>query len=83
MKVIILIQSIIILLGAYYIYTLSKAEVVIETTPVEQIVVPKPIRAGYVEPTEQPPRDVSELDASSTIKGPNDSGMEYPIMDVQ
>ena len=84
MKIIILIQSIIILVGAYYIYTLPQAKTVVESAPTVQIVPVDTVREGYVPPTTQPPRDESvttETSASSNISGPSDVGMEYPIMD--
>lgn len=86
MKVIILVQSIIIVLGAYYLYTLREqvSEVPTNATLELMPVIP-PNRDGYVPPTEQPPVEVTEASASTTemIGGPNDAGMEYPIQDAE
>ena len=86
MKAIILLQSIIILLGAYYIYTLSQAKAPADVTPMihlEQATTTE--HPGYVPPTGPPPTDES-LDVpsdatTSTPTGPSDAGMEYPVPD--
>jgi hypothetical protein len=83
MRAIILIQAIIIVLGAYYIYTMSHA-VKVEQSPVPVVqMIPatttNEVHPGYVPPTTQPPSDVPPATTSkSVIKGPNDAGMEYP-----
>ncbi len=83
MKVIILIQSIIILLGAYYMYTMSqRVEVVAEPPIVEMTPMKVPdTLEGYTPPTSNPPADETTVESGTTIKGPNDAGMEYPVMD--
>lgn len=84
MRAIILIQAIIIVVGAYYIYTLSHATQVTESpVPVVEMVptttTPTVIRTGYTAPTTQPPVDTPTTNPTpSTVTGPNDAGMEYP-----
>ena len=82
MRAIILIQSIIIVLGAYYIYSISPATAVQPSlVPIVQIVpvAPTTTHAGYVAPKTQPPKDDTIIHASSSgITGPSDAGMEYP-----
>ena len=83
MRAILLIQSIIILLGAYYIYTLSHVtKVELSPVPVVQMVptsTPNKLREGYTPPTTQPPKDTPVIQATtSSITGPSDAGMEYP-----
>ena len=84
MRIIIIVQSLIILVGAYYIYTLSQA-VPVETTPLPIRVESSPIneREGYVPPTENPPGVDTAMTATSSVSGPNDAGMEYPILDTE
>ncbi len=82
MKAIILLQSIIIVVGAYYIYTLSHAVTAQPVAPVIDMVpttTPGVIHEGYVAPTSQPPKDTAATTAKKIAPtGPNDSGMEYP-----
>lgn len=84
MKAIILLQSIIIVLGAYYIYTMSHA-VSVEPSPVPVVDMvpttsPTDVHEGYVAPTKQPPTDVAATaTVKTTVTGGNDAGMEYPI----
>lgn len=83
MKAIILIQSIIILLGAYYVYTMNHRVSVVTEPPIVEIApmkVPDTLEE-YTPPTGNPPADETSVESSATIKGPNDAGMEYPIMD--
>jgi hypothetical protein len=82
MKLIIIIQTLIIIAGGYYVYLLSNAtEVVVEPTPTEvtPVVAPGTVREGYTPPTENPPIDPAQ--AGSAITGHSDVGMEYPIPD--
>ena len=83
MKIIIIVQTLIIVAGGYYVYLLNnpKTEVVIEA-PV--ITMPTPPatgtdRAGYTSPTSNPP--VNPITASSSVTGHSDVGMEYPTPD--
>lgn len=82
MRVIILIQSIIIVLGAYYIYTLSHATSVVQTPTPRVEMMPatttSDVHPGYTPPTTQPPKDTPEGTTTKAIKGANDAGMEYP-----
>jgi hypothetical protein len=82
MRAIILIQSIIIVVGAYYIYTMSHAVTAQPVAPVIDMVpktTPTEIHEGYVAPTTQPPKDIPvSTTTKSKVTGPNDAGMEYP-----
>ena len=87
MRTIILVQSIIIVLGAYYIYTLSAAAPVVQTPVPAVEIVPvsttTEVRTGYSGPTTQPPEPTALPDtfiSTSSVTGPNDAGMEYPTM---
>lgn len=83
MRTIIIIQSLIILLGAYYVYTLRASTLVTpepELVPVAEMKVAPAVIEGYIPPTENPPRDETETDAT-TVTGSSDVGMEFPIMD--
>jgi hypothetical protein len=84
MKFIIIIQSLIIIAGAYYVYLLSNnsvEETTIETIPQElmPVGVPGEPREGYTPPTGNPPADPALLD--SEVTGHSDVGMEFPIPD--
>jgi len=84
MKLIIIIQTLIIIAGAYYVYLLSnKDEVIVE--PVAEtsmpVVEPGTPREGYTPPTENPPADPNEL--NSEVTGHSDVGMEFPIPDEE
>ena len=83
MRIIIIIQSLVTLLGAYYIYTLSYTVTVSETPPVMQVERRVPTTAAeYVPPATNPPAESADTASSSAgASGPNDTGMEYPIMD--
>lgn len=82
MKLIIIIQTLIIIAGAYYVYLLSNAtEVIVEPVPeVSMPVVEKgEPRDGYTPPTENPPTDPATL--NSEVTGHSDVGMEFPTPD--
>ncbi len=82
MKLIIIIQSLIILAGAYYVYTLRAQTVAIsESVPVVEMKVAPAVIDGYAPPSENPPPldDVQSIDAAVT--GSSDVGMEFPVMD--
>jgi len=86
MRTIILIQAIIIVLGAYYLYTLTHVTKVEQSpAPVVEMVpasTTSTIHPGYVPPTTQPPKDDVSSSATSTVKGATDvGGMEYPNPD--
>ena len=83
MKIIIIIQTLIIIAGGYYVYLLNnpKTEVVVEL-PVKTIPpapAPGAIREGYTPPTSNPPIDPTK--ASSSVTGHSDVGMEFPTPD--
>lgn len=78
MKIILVIQSLIILAGAYYIYTLAyptneEAEVV--------EVVPLPTSTPAVVEVEATTTVTSDTSAPAPSAGPNDAGMEWPVFD--
>lgn len=82
MRIIIIIQSLIILVGAYYIFTLSQADPV-TSNPV-LVTPPQATPNNYVPPSSNPPVVESvPVTASSSISGPSDAGMEYPILDSE
>jgi hypothetical protein len=78
MKIILVIQSLIILAGAYHIYTLAYP-----TKEVEEVVEVAPL------PTSTPA--IVEVEATTTVEtksttpapgaGPNDAGMEWPVFE--
>lgn len=80
MRTIVIIQSIIILVGAYYIYTLvhnSEPSMVIENNIEESS---NDLISEMVETDTVPVNDV-DISTESLITGPNDVGMEFPIPD--
>ncbi len=84
MKLIILIQTLIIIVGAYYVYLLSHStEVIVEPVPPVSapIVSPGTVREGYTPPTANPPADPNEL--NSEVTGHSDVGMEFPTPDAE
>lgn len=83
MRTIIILQAIIILLGAYYLFTQSQEKVAVTPDEVPSAVVVPTVREGYTPPTENPPRTETTDASSSTsgIVGHSDVGMEYPVMD--
>ena len=80
MKIILIIQSLIILAGAYYIFLQSReVTTVVEMAPTQTLPEREATTTDEVE-TE----DVSaEIDAEgpAPIAGPNDAGMEWPVFD--
>lgn len=82
MKLIIIIQTLIIIAGGYYVYLLSHPKKVIEDsapTIVAPTVKPGTPREGYTPPTANPPIDPSTSD--SAVTGHSDVGMEFPTPD--
>lgn len=83
MRKIIIVQAIIILVGAFYIYTLHTSDGVEDTTTVR--VVPaaeqstSPVPAPVAPTTNE--SDALESTSEATITGPSDVGMEFPIPD--
>ena len=80
MKLIIIIQTLIIIAGGYYVYLLTHpTKVIVEPTPtIKMNIEPGVSREGYTAPTENPP---SAVKSDSTVTGHSDTGMEYPIPD--
>ncbi len=85
MKTIIIIQTLIIIAGGYYVYLLNnpKTEVVVEPSVNTMPAAPAPgtVREGYTPPTSNPPID--PVTASSSVTGHSDVGMEYPTLDTE
>lgn len=84
MKLIIIIQTLIIIAGAYYLYLLNnEKEVIVEpvTETSMPVVEPGTVREGYTPPTENPPADPATL--NSGVTGNSDVGMEFPIPDEE
>jgi hypothetical protein len=83
MKLIIIIQTLIIIAGAYYVYLLSNPKEIVE--PVSEtsmpVVEPGTPRQDYTPPTENPPADPTTL--NSEVTGHSDVGMEFPIPDEE
>jgi hypothetical protein len=82
MKLIIIIQTLIIVAGAYYVYLLTHPkEVTIESVPTTTapVVEEGAVRENYTPPTENPPADPATLD--SEVMGHSDVGMEFPVPD--
>ena len=80
MRLILIIQTIIIVAGAYYIYTLRQSDEIVtpstaSTTPLPP---PVPVRA---EPA--PVEATSSTEVQTDISGPNDAGMEWPTLDEE
>jgi hypothetical protein len=84
MRIIIIIQTVIILLGAYYFYMQSPVQTVL-TAPVVPTLQPATSTGkypGYEPPTGNPPGYEAEVIASSSVNvSASDAGMEYPTMD--
>lgn len=84
MKLIIIIQTLIIIAGGYYVYLLShpKEMPVSENSgqPIINITTDtEATRTGYIPPTENPP--VVPIEASTSATGHSDVGMEFPTPD--
>jgi len=83
MRIIIIVQSLIILVGAYYIYTLVYNDGA-QSTAAEQdapaqysdpLVIDEPVAEDQIEESDY------TIMTDSPITGPNDAGMEFPIPD--
>jgi hypothetical protein len=80
MKLILIVQTLIIILGGYYIYTLSKDSVVEEEVVIEEVLPVVETRAvatttaTEVETTSMPV-------VSEDLDGPHDQGMEWPTLE--
>jgi hypothetical protein len=77
MKIILVIQSLIIIVGAIYIFTLNSNESAMDTSEVTEMLPPPP--------PPPPPADLVdaaiEATAQPTTMPPNDAQMEWPIPD--
>lgn len=84
MRTIIIIQTLIIIAGGFYIYNLNKMPKTEVKTDSPSIVIPadktKNIHSGYTPPTGNPP---SQTPATTTKGAPShsDAGMEFPSLD--
>ncbi len=83
MRIIIIIQTLIILAGAYYLYQQSKQTVETPMRPTLEATSTPVLLDGYLPPTENPPPldSVATTSKASDITGHSDVGMEYPIID--
>jgi hypothetical protein len=84
MKIILVIQSLIILAGAYYIYTLQATTPDASTIPVIEEVVP--VATTTIETKEEVSVEPAVVPQNrAPIAAPNDAGMEWPTLeeDVQ
>jgi hypothetical protein len=79
MKIILVIQSLIILAGAYYIYTLSHETV--EQDEVVTKVVPAPTSTPAAVEIEATTTVETKTNAPVPSAGPNDAGMEWPVFE--
>lgn len=81
MKLIILIQTLIIIAGGYYVYLLThEKEVPVAAEPTIEMNIESDLpKDGYVPPTENPPAETI-VDETGPI-GHSDMGMEFPIPD--
>jgi len=81
MRIIILIQTMIILVGAYYVYTLSS----ISDTKVESdsIISVEVVQPEVVTGTDEPESLLVPPAEQVPVSRGNDAGMEYPIPDVE
>lgn len=83
MRIIIVIQSIIIIVGAYYVYTLSKGIETPEDTDTDSEISIEVVET--ITPPSEEDVTTSETLASSSaelpVLGGNDAGMEYPTID--
>ncbi len=78
MKIILVIQSLIILACAYYIYTLAYP-----TKEVEEVVEVAPLPTSTPALVEVEATTTVETEANTPVPsaGPNDAGMEWPVFD--
>ena len=81
MKTILIIQSIVILAGAYYIYTLRQGEgaKVMEPVVVEEMDIKSDTDTSVATSSEE--EKVADVETKSEIAGPNDAGMEWPVFE--
>lgn len=86
MRIIIIIQALIIIVGGLYFYSVTRDAKTNGTNADATMVIPAEntanIRPNYTPPTENPP----SVEASTTVKfddtpGHSDAGMEFPTMD--
>jgi hypothetical protein len=79
MKIILVIQSLIILAGAYYIYTLSHETA--EPEVVVNEVIPAPTSTPATIEVEETATVETKANTPVPIAGPNDAGMEWPVFE--
>ncbi len=78
MKVILVIQSIIILAGAIYIFTLQQQESVDDVVVPAELPPPPPPAPAPSADEAMAPENIPTTD----IAGPNDAGMEWPVIEA-
>ncbi|MFM2340204.1 MAG: hypothetical protein RLZZ360_840 [Candidatus Parcubacteria bacterium] len=80
MKIILVIQSLIILACAYYIYSLSR-ETDIPAAVVTEVIPAPTSTTALVDKVEASSTPKTNTDTSTPSAGPNDAGMEWPVFD--
>jgi hypothetical protein len=80
MRLILIIQTIIIAAGAYYIYTLRQQDDMVTESTAETVPVPPPVPVR-TEPA--PVAATSTTEVQTGISGPNDAGMEWPTLEEE
>jgi hypothetical protein len=84
MRTILIIQSLIILAGAYYIYTLAHSTPTPVDEPAAELLPQTDVSPASVDredETKETTDDETAPAIGTTITGPNDAGMEFPIPD--
>jgi hypothetical protein len=80
MKLILIAQTLIIILGGYYIYTLSKGPVVVEEVVPEEVLPVVETRTVDTATTTVVETTVAPA-VSEDLDGPHDQGMEWPTLE--
>jgi hypothetical protein len=78
MRIILIIQTLIIIAGAYYFYTEIYSKDSAEPV-VREIELPPPATTTEKAPAAEPV--AATTSANTTIAGPNDAGMEWPVLE--
>jgi len=86
MRTILLVQTLIIIAGAYYVYLLTHPDGVVPAptpAPVVKVEVPKSAPHDIAAPatTTSAPTTSTTTNVKTNIGGPHDAGMEWPTLD--
>ncbi len=79
MRYILIIQSLLLIGAAYYIYTLRQSSVPIAPVPTQSLPLPTYSTTTVIEPPAVATTSTSSVEVD--IAGPNDAGMEFPTFD--